>query len=496
MEDHQGDGAPRAFRELLDTATPHFFVTPVLVGLNVAFFAVMVLFGVSPLDPDLESLWRFGANFGPRTFAGEWWRILSSTFVHIGFFHLVLNMWALWSLGNLAERMFGSMTFLVIYLMSGIGGSVGTLLWHPHITSAGASGALFGVLGALVAFVYLGHIHVPPRIVRNLRWVLIAVVVFNLLFGFMWPRIDNAGHLGGLLVGLITGAALHRPLPVRPRSALRYLAVPMVLAVLAGLAELSRALAQSNPSMLAAEALELELQGKSEAAAQKLEQAIEMDPGLVSALTQLGYLHLEAGRFGAAATVLEKAAQLEPDSVELHVVLGIAYMRDDRYREAAATLEKALERAPGRPALLSELGTAQYLSGDSERGVESLRKAIELDPENSEHHNRLALVLAESGDGEGSLEAIEAALDLAPRAAHIWDSLGTVRLYRNEPAEAAEAYRKAIQLDPQQAIYHYNLSLALRRTGAMEAADEARTRALELAPDLEPPSDGSPMIWS
>ena len=143
-----------SFYEVLVRATPRFFVTPALIAANVAYFVVAVAYGVSPFEPERQQLLDLGAIYGPLVFEGEWWRVASAVFVHIGFLHLFFNMWCLWSLGSAAERMFGNMTFLVIYLLSGIGGSLASLAWHPSVLSAGASGAIFGIAGALVSMLY------------------------------------------------------------------------------------------------------------------------------------------------------------------------------------------------------------------------------------------------------------------------------------------------------------------------------------------------------
>jgi membrane associated rhomboid family serine protease len=137
MDDETQDPeAPAAsFYEVLVAATPRFWVTPALVAANVLWFVAGIVLGVSPVDPEGGELIRFGANFGAYTLAGEWWRLLSSAFVHIGFVHLLFNMWCLWSLGNVAERMFGNGVFLSVYVLSALGGSLASLLWRPNIIS-------------------------------------------------------------------------------------------------------------------------------------------------------------------------------------------------------------------------------------------------------------------------------------------------------------------------------------------------------------------------
>jgi rhomboid protease GluP len=211
------EAAEAAFQEVLAQSTPRLFVTPIVFWLNILLFAVMVISGVSFLSPTIEQLLAWGANFGPMTFSGEWWRSFSATFIHIGVLHLAVNMWCLWSLGTLAERMFGNWTFLGLYVLSGLGGSVASLWWHPMAVSAGASGAVFGVAGGLIAFFYLGNLTVPPAVLKQNRNNILVFAAYNLFNGFMGSGIDNAAHLGGLAIGLLIGALLHRSLPA-PKS--------------------------------------------------------------------------------------------------------------------------------------------------------------------------------------------------------------------------------------------------------------------------------------
>ncbi|HET7296605.1 MAG TPA: rhomboid family intramembrane serine protease [Gemmatimonadales bacterium] len=144
-------------------------------------------------------------------FAGQWWRILAAMFLHFGFFHLALNMWCLWQLGWLAEYLFGRATFLTLYLLSGLGGSVLSLVTHPAVVSAGASGAIFGVAGGVAAFMWLHRLNFhAPKLTGALPSVA-AFIGYNLLYGITDPQIDNAGHLGGLIVGALLGFLVPRP---------------------------------------------------------------------------------------------------------------------------------------------------------------------------------------------------------------------------------------------------------------------------------------------
>jgi len=192
----------------------------VLVGLNVAVFAAMTLTGVSPLEPTSAQLVKWGANWGPLSLGAQPWRILSSNYVHVGIIHIGLNMWCLWNLGFLAERFFDPWIYVSTYTACGVAGSIASLWLHPMIPGAGASGAIFGLAGALIAALYLGHLPIPKEAISGTLRSLVAFAGYNLFFGLVSPRIDNSAHIGGLVCGLAVGAVLAKHL-MAPRDVRR-----------------------------------------------------------------------------------------------------------------------------------------------------------------------------------------------------------------------------------------------------------------------------------
>jgi rhomboid protease GluP len=208
----------RDFVKRLDAVGGTARVTRVLVVANVIVFAAMTLAGAGLLIPNPEVHIRWGSNVGPLTAGGQWWRLFTSMFLHFGAVHLLLNMWALQVCGTLTERFYGSGRYLLLYLCSGVAGSVASLLWNPVVNSAGASGAIFGVLGALLAFVLNKRNGIPPSIVLAQRRSLGAFLAYNLIFGIVNPVIDNAAHLGGLVSGFLLGKLLARPLDPAARA--------------------------------------------------------------------------------------------------------------------------------------------------------------------------------------------------------------------------------------------------------------------------------------
>jgi rhomboid protease GluP len=193
-------------------------VTVAIVGINILVFGAMIVSGVSPMNPTLAQLLRFGADFGPYTLGGQLWRILTSNYVHVGLFHILFNMWCLWNLGRLAERILGAWTYVLTYTACGIAGSLASLWIHPAAVGAGASGAIFGLAGALITALYLGKLPYPRQMLSGLLRSLLSFAGYNLFFGAVVPGIDNSAHIGGLIVGLAIGALLASQLNEAPEK--------------------------------------------------------------------------------------------------------------------------------------------------------------------------------------------------------------------------------------------------------------------------------------
>ena len=201
------------FEGMLVRLTPRFFITPRIIVINILIFTLTALSDVTMHSPKTDQLISWGANFGPLTVNGQWWRLLFSTFLHAGPLHLIVNMWFLWKLGNYAERIYGNWNFLMLYILSGIGGGIVSLLLHPTVVSVGASGAILGVAGGLIAVVYLEGLNYTRKF-KNSELIGIIVFLGYSLFGGLWQSgIDTAAHLGGLFVGLLITFFLYAPFP-------------------------------------------------------------------------------------------------------------------------------------------------------------------------------------------------------------------------------------------------------------------------------------------
>ena len=203
------------FRRDLMAATPHVVVTPLLLAACILVFAVMVMRGVDPFLPSAQQLLLWGANNGARVvLRHEAWRLPASVFIHGGLIHLAVNMWCLFTIGPLIERLFGNVVTAVLYLAAGVGGAIASMAALPGRVSVGASGAIFGLLGALLAFLLINRRSVPATVLSPLRSSALSFVVFNTLFAAAVPNIDQWAHMGGLVTGFLSGLLLIRPWPV------------------------------------------------------------------------------------------------------------------------------------------------------------------------------------------------------------------------------------------------------------------------------------------
>lgn len=187
-------------------------VTKLLVGINLLVFVAMLAGGAGLWHSSNSVQLAWGANFGPATQDGEWWRLGSAMFLHFGAVHLTLNLWALWDGGQLVERMYGHVRFAGIYFISGLTGNLLSLVAHRGLAvSGGASGAIFGLYGALLIFLWRERHNLHPQEFRWFFWGAFGFTAATLILGFLITGIDNAAHIGGFLTGMLAGIILARP---------------------------------------------------------------------------------------------------------------------------------------------------------------------------------------------------------------------------------------------------------------------------------------------
>lgn len=342
---------PRPVRLTLPLTRPR--LSWAILALNVIVWLLMTLSGGST---DTDVLIRFGAKVPWLIAAGEYWRLGSAIFIHIGLMHLLFNGYALYSLGPQVEGLFGHARFLIIYLLSGLAGSVASYGLSESL-SAGASGAIFGLIGAFAAFL-AGHRDTLGRQGQQALINILMVILFNLGLTFTVPGIDVWGHLGGLASGLILGWLL-RPeyetelttagtLHLVDRNSLQRQAWPVLLfgLVLVGGAMLGTLRwSDATPTYLS-QGIALLEQNDVAGALSAFERAADKDPQNAQALFYLGVAHQELAQYPQAAAAYERTLDLLPDLAEARWNLALTYVNLNDLEAALEQFRAYLELAP------------------------------------------------------------------------------------------------------------------------------------------------------
>lgn len=205
--------AAREFTQRLYANCPRSIVVPTIVAINLIIFVIMLTQGAGFTGQNLEIYIEHGANLGALTKTDQWWRLFTAMFLHYGVLHLAFNMWVLWDSGKLVERLYGHFNFAWIYLSTGLFASLSSLYWNmDDVASVGASGAVFGVFGALIGFLLNQKQSIPVLLQKHLMKSALIFTGFSLVMGFTIPAIDNAAHIGGLVSGIIMGLLLAKPI--------------------------------------------------------------------------------------------------------------------------------------------------------------------------------------------------------------------------------------------------------------------------------------------
>jgi len=198
---------------------PRVWLTWVLLTANVLVYAAMAVVTQNPLSFPVKDLLAWGGNFAPGIYQGEFWRPLTSMFLHAGIIHLGMNMWVLSIIGPFMERLLGITGFLLLYLLAGFAGNVLGMMWHAHTVGVGASGAIFGLYGGLLGFLLVRHKQIPADALRPLLNNGLYFLGINVVLGFTVPGVDVAAHLLGAGAGLVGGIVASWPVARSPQWA-------------------------------------------------------------------------------------------------------------------------------------------------------------------------------------------------------------------------------------------------------------------------------------
>ena len=172
----------------------------------------MVASGVSFTQPTLQAVVDWGGDFAPYTLGDhQYWRLLTSCFIHFGIIHIAFNMYVLFQIGPFIEMAFGRVRYLLIYFLAGLGGSLVSIRIHPMAVGAGASGAIFGLYGAVFGFLLIKRRALNPAVTNSIAKSAGIFVLYNIVYGTISRTTDLSAHFGGLVTGFIVGMLLIRP---------------------------------------------------------------------------------------------------------------------------------------------------------------------------------------------------------------------------------------------------------------------------------------------
>lgn len=314
------------------------FFTKFFLIAQVIIFLLMELVGSSE---STKTLVEFGAKYNPFILEGEWWRFLTPVFIHIGFLHLLMNSISLYFIGAEVEKIYGNMRFVLIYLISGFAGVLGSFVFNTSL-SAGASGAIFGCFGALL---YFGLLH-RKLFFRTMGINIIVLVLINLSFGFTMPGIDNAGHIGGLIGGFIAAAAVGLPKKMKP-----------LFNILSALLLIVGSVVLLNYGYTIQKASNQDL-----------------------SITPLVQEYLEENQNEKALEVLHSTIERGLISPNAYFLLGNLNIEAEKYEEAAQNYQEAIHQNPAFHQAYYNLSLVYTQLGDFEQAINSIKKAIELEP--------------------------------------------------------------------------------------------------------------------
>ena len=351
-------------------------LTHVIFGACIAVFAAMLLASDNAsafLDPMHEFSSQvsihFGANYGPLTLSGDWWRLLTYMFLHGSLLHIGFNMWCLWDLGALCESLYGRWTYAAVFVITGVAGGLASIAWNPRVWSVGASGAIFGLAGALIASFYLGEFSLSGIAIKGTLRSLLFFAGFNLLFGSMFPGIDNSCHIGGLVSGLALGALIARVAPQQDPPLRRLSVVGLVaLAVLAagfgvrqwrgGTMRLDRALQESAGDPLT-----------------RLQMIVRQEPNSAPVHLDLAQAYFQRQQFSHAEAEFKRVLELQPQNAEARYDLGMTYLSEKRLDDAKATFSQMLAQDANHPAAHYGLGLVLAEQQSDQAAIAEFKKA-------------------------------------------------------------------------------------------------------------------------
>jgi rhomboid protease GluP len=389
--------------------------TIVLIALNTLVYLIMAVEGRSFLNFNSQLLLGWGANSGALTAGGQWWRLLTSTFEHGGLLHIALNMWCLYNLGWLAELLFGRSRFTLLYLMCGIGGSLGSICWRGNGLSVGASGAIFGIAGALLPAMLLHSNQKLRALLKGTVTSIAFFVFYNLAFGAAVSGIDNAAHIGGLTTGVLLGAIFPTGPDREERRGRMRVAAGTLLALLifAGAGVYAR---QHNEAYIEIDkASDAHERGDDAAAIAYAQRATALRPDEPHAQFMLGTMLLSQRRYAEAVQPFTATTRLRPQFGPAYVNLCVAQREMGLLKEALANCQEGTRLSPNEAESWFNMGRVRYDLHDLTGARDALARAVSINPQGFDENLQYALMLIANGETAKSVAYLQKAHNLHPQ---------------------------------------------------------------------------------
>ena len=326
----------REYKEVFNYGKIRF--TYLLILINIIIFILLESNGDST---DILHLVDWGAKFNQGIADGEWWRIISSMFLHIGFFHLLMNMLALYFLGEVTERIYGSKRFLFIYFAAGIFGGIASFATNSAV-AAGASGAIFGLFGALLFF----GLHYKRLFFQTMGPNLLIIITINIIFGLTVQQIDNAAHIGGLIGGFLAAQVIHLPKKKERIKQLATLTLLVVVILSMAIYGMNRAYTSVDPATVAVIAQNQIDQGNYDEALKLLTDPIESGEEHEFLYFYRSLIYIEQNNNEKAMSDLLNAIEINDEFAAAYYNLGVLFMQDNDLDTAWEYVQKAVELEP------------------------------------------------------------------------------------------------------------------------------------------------------
>jgi membrane associated rhomboid family serine protease/Flp pilus assembly protein TadD len=449
-------------------------VSKIIIIVNIAVFLLMTLTALlanmqasdAMVDPrqgllffSSGTLTQWGANTAWKTIIDkEYWRILTSAFVHLNIFHLAVNMYALASFASLAERLFGRSKFIIVYVLSAVGSAICSLFFlNPESISVGASGAIFGTMGAIVAFFWMHRLRFPKIFFRTHAKIFFVVAIYSVVSSFIFQDMDNAAHLSGFVVGLWAGLCL---MPSRPGSKiwhnLDFVRIVGLTAILVVELVLVSVNDERNPKVLGeheyAEAVTLLKDGKAQQAIPYLDRALILMPTNAPAYLDRASAYNQTKQFDKALLDAARAISFDAKTKKGYFIRSLAY----------------------------------HHLGDEIKNIADLNRVLEIDPRAAMALNNRAWSYDEIGKVDDAITDSTRAISIDKHCSTAYDTRAVAYCLKGMYKNALEDFAKCIALPPNDGSVYYHRAFAYNKLGEKEAAASDLKKARASKYELEP----------